>query len=93
MSLETKLKIGADTSELEKAFSTLIKKIQGDADKLKLGSTSSKNAAEKTSSDVFRENLESTRSKEKSTRLDQQAVQIANRALDEKTRRDFKKRS
>lgn len=87
MSLETKLKIGADTSELEKAFSSLIKKIQGDADKLKLGMAASKGGAEKSSSDVFKENLESTRSKEKSTRLDQQAVQIANRALDEKKRK------
>jgi hypothetical protein len=88
MSVETKIKIGADTSEIEKAFATLIKKIQGDADKLKLGTTSTKSRAptEKTPQDVYRENLESTRNKEKTTRLDQQALQIANRALEEKKR-------
>ena len=87
MANETKLKITGDTSELEKAFSAMIQKIQKDADKLKLGTASSKGAAERTSADVFRENLETTRNKEKTTRLDQQAIQIANRALDEKKRK------
>lgn len=87
MSTETKLKVGLDASELERAFSALIKKLQSDADKLNLKGSGGKNAAEKTSSDVFKDNLETTRSKEKSARLDQQAVQIANRALDEKKRK------
>lgn len=38
------LKIGADTTELERAFSSLIKKIQSDADKLKLSPASSRAA-------------------------------------------------
>lgn len=39
---DVKLKIGADTSEIERAFSNLIKKMQSDADKLKVspGATS-----------------------------------------------------
>lgn len=87
MSQDVKLKFGVDTSDLEKAFSAMIQKIQKDADKLKLGTTSSKGAAEKSGADIFRDNLESTRNKEKSSRLDQQAIQIANRALDEKKRK------
>jgi hypothetical protein len=44
MSNDIKLKIGADTSEIEKAFGNLIKKIQGDADKLKLTPTAKSTA-------------------------------------------------
>jgi hypothetical protein len=41
---EVKLKIGADTADLEKAFTNLIKKIQSDADKLNLMPTGARGA-------------------------------------------------
>lgn len=42
MAEKVTLRIGADTSEIEKAFSSLIKKIQGDADKLKISPAAGK---------------------------------------------------
>jgi hypothetical protein len=42
MAQDIKFKIGADTSELEKAFGSLIRKIQNDADKLKLSPAASR---------------------------------------------------
>ena len=51
---DIKLKIGGDTSELEKAFSSLIKKIQKDADQLKLtpSTASSRGGAVQTAKDT-----------------------------------------
>jgi hypothetical protein len=83
---QVKLKIGADTSDLEKAFSTLIKKIQSDADKLKLTPSAAKASPGTPGSETFQQTLQSTRAKEQRARIEQQALQIANRALADKER-------
>ena len=73
-----KLKIGADTSEIEKAFGALIKKIQGDADKLKIAPKAAAAApAGSPGYQSFQQTFQATRAQEIKTKIEQQAQQIA----------------
>ncbi|CAM6005467.1 unnamed protein product [Sphagnum balticum] len=78
MANSVQLKIGADTSELEKAFSTLLKKIQGEADKLKL-SPSAQRAAPGVS--AVQEAAQTSRSINQKIREEKAGLDIINREL------------
>jgi hypothetical protein len=67
------LKIGADTSDLEKAFGNLIKKIQGDADKLKLSPTASKASSNA---------VQTARDQERNLTREKSLLDMYNRSLD-----------
>jgi hypothetical protein len=75
------LKIGADTSEIERAFGALIKKIQGDAEKLKLTPTASKVAP---GVESIREAASTSRSLNQKVREEKAGLDIINRELSKK---------
>ncbi len=81
MAQDVKLKIGADTSEIEKAFGNLIKKIQGDADKLKLTPTSKAVAP---GVDAVREASQTNRSMSQKVREEKAGLDLINRELSKK---------
>lgn len=81
MAQNVTLKIGADTKDLEQAFSTLIKKIQGDADKLKLSPTSQKAAP---GIESIREASQTSRSITQKVREEKAGLDIINRELSRK---------
>jgi len=83
MAGDVKLKIGADTSELEKAFSTLIKKIQSDADKLKIAP---KGASTAPGAQPFQQAFQANRAQVQKTRDEKDGIEIATRALAQKKR-------
>lgn len=88
MSQDIKLKIGADTGELEKNFIASVKKIQSEADKIKI-SPASKQAASGQGSpgyQTFNQAYQATRAQENKNRTDQQAAQIAKRSLEDVAR-------
>ena len=81
MANEVKLKVGVDTSEIEKNFANLIKKLQGDADKLKLA-PASKTAAPGVTS--VREAAETNRNLNQKIREEKAGLDIINRELAKK---------
>ena len=83
MAGDIKLKIGADTSEIEKAFGALIKKVQSDADKLKIGSGKPTAAAKETPVAGLRE-YQQAHAKVQQSRNDKIAAEASNRLLDKK---------
>ena len=76
------LKIGADTADLEKAFGNLIKKIQSDADKLKLMPTAARGEAATPGHKEYRQ----AHTKVQQVRDDKIAAEASNRILIEKER-------
>lgn len=78
------LRIGADTSEIEKAFGSLIRKIQGEADKLKIGGARGISSGGALGGQEFRETLQFNRMKAQERVADQAALNIANSALRQK---------
>src|ERR1700676_3737297 len=85
MAGDIKLRIGADTGDLEKAFSALIKKIQSDADKLKIAP--SKKASEGASgSQPFQQAFQASREQATKVRAEKDGIEIATRALAQKKR-------
>lgn len=81
MANDIKLKIGADTSEIEKAFGNLIKKIQGDADKLKLTPTAKATAP---GIDAVRDAAQTNRSMGQKVREEKAGLDLINRELSKK---------
>lgn len=81
MAQDVKLKIGADTSELERAFGTLIKKIQGDADRLKISPSGSKAAP---GVESVREAAQTSRNLNQRIREEKAGLDLINRELAKK---------
>lgn len=81
MADDVKLKIGGDTSELEKALSNAIKKIQAEADKLKLTPTAAKAAP---GVDSLREAANTSRSMNQRIREEKAGLDLINRELAKK---------
>lgn len=86
MAGDVKLKLGLDTTEMERAFGALIKKMQGESDKLKLTPSASKAAPGGRlpgPEGVFRDALLASQR----ARNEQQALEATNRLLDQKRRK------
>lgn len=81
MADDVKLKIGGDTSELEKALSNAIKKIQAEADKLKLTPTGAKAAP---GVDSLREAAQTSRATQQRVREEKAGLDLINRELAKK---------
>lgn len=81
MSQDVKLKLGIDTTEIEKSFGNLIKKIQGDADKLKLSPGAAKVAP---GVESIREASQSSRALNQRIREEKAGLDLINRELAKK---------
>jgi hypothetical protein len=81
---DVKIKFGADFVDLERAFGALIKKIQNDADKLKLTPSSAKAAPGKFGTESIREAAQTSRNLEQKVRQEKAGLDQINSQLAKK---------
>lgn len=85
MATDVKLKIGGDTTEFERALISSMRKIQSEADKLKIA-PATKAAAGAPGSQSFQQAFQSARAQQQKTRDEKDGLDIAVRGLTQKQR-------